>query len=238
MNLPNHIVVVPDGNRRWAKKRGWPSFFGHREGAKTTGKILEAALDLKIPYFTFWGTSLDNVTKRPSSEVKFLLNLFERDFKKLIKDKKIYQNGVKVNVFGRWEKLFPEKTKKAIKEAIEKTKNHKNCQLTFLLAYSGVDEMASAIQRIAKIKNQNAKIKIDEKLIKNNLWTKDLPAVDLMIRTGGERQGWSHFSSGLMMWDMADAQFYFTKNLFPDFSVAEFKKVIAQYSQTKRKMGA
>lgn len=240
MNLPNHIVIIPDGNRRWAKNRGLPSFFGHREGAKTTEKILKAALDLKIPCFTFWGSSLDNVVKRPTAEVKFLFKLFEQYFKKIAKNKEIHQNEIKINVFGRWNELFPEGLKKAIKEAIEKTKNYKNHQLTFLMAYSGKDEMTSAIQRIAKIKNQSAarriKIKIDGDLIKKNLWTKNLPAVDLVIRTGGAAN-WSHWSAGLMMWDVADSQFYSTETLYPDFSVEEFKKAIEKYSQTERRMG-
>ncbi|NCP58284.1 isoprenyl transferase, partial [Candidatus Wolfebacteria bacterium] len=80
--------------------------------------------------------------------------------------------------------------------------------------------------------------RINEESIKANLWTKDLPAVDLVIRTASERDNWSHLSAGLMMWDLADAQIYFTQTLFPDFSVAEFKKAIKQYSQTERRMGA
>ena len=238
MNLPQHIVLIPDGNRRWARKRGLPPFFGHRQGAKTLEKILKAALDLKIPYFTFWGTSLDNVTKRSSSEVNFLFKLFEWHFKKLAKVREVHQNGVRINVLGRWEKLFPEKTKKAIREAIEKTKNYKNYQLTFLMAYSGIDEMTTAIRGIAEFRIQNSELRINEESIKANLWTKDLPAVDLVIRTASERNNWSHLSAGLMMWDLADAQIYFTQTLFPDFSVAEFKKAIKQYSQTERRMGA
>jgi len=238
MNLPQHIVLIPDGNRRWARKRGLPPFFGHRQGVKTLEKILKAALDLKIPYFTFWGTSLDNVTKRSSSEVNFLFKLFERHFKKLAKVREVHQNGVRINVLGRWEKLFPEKTKKAIREAIEKTKNYRNYQLTFLMAYSGIDEMTTAIRGIAEFRIQNSELRINEESIKANLWTKDLPAVDLVIRTASERDNWSHLSAGLMMWDLADAQIYFTQTLFPDFSVAEFKKAIKQYSQTERRMGA
>jgi len=233
MNLPQHIVIIPDGNRRWAKKRGLPSFFGHREGAKTTEKLLTCALDLKISYLTFWGSSLDNVNKRPNQEVSFLFKLFEKYFKKLARDKKIHDNAVKINILGRWEKLFPEKTKKAMISAIEKTKNYKNHGLTFLMAYSGIDEMTSAIQSVAKIKNQNSKIKINENLIKTNLWTHDLPAVDLVIRTGSARE--PHMSSGMMMWDTANSQFYFTDTLFPDFSPAEFKKAVERYGETERR---
>jgi len=234
MNLPQHIVLIPDGNRRWAKKRGVPPFLGHREGAKTTEKILKAVLELKIPCFTFWGSSLDNITKRGPQEVNFLFNIFERYFKKLAKSKDIHKNFVKINVLGRWNKLFPERVKKPIRQAIEKTKNYRNYQLTFLLAYSGIDEMTDTINRIIKLKNRNRRLKIDENLIKKNLWTKDLPPVDLVIRTGGE----PHWSSGMMMWDVANAQLYFTDTLLPNFSVEEFKKAIEQYSKTERRMGA
>jgi undecaprenyl diphosphate synthase len=234
MNLPQHIVLIPDGNRRWARKKGLPSFFGHRQGAKTTEKILKSALDMKIPCLTFWGTSLDNITKRSPQEVNFLFDIFESWFKKLAKSREVHKNFVKINVLGRWNKLFPERVKKPIGQAIEKTKNYRSHQLTFLMAYSGIDEMTTAISKIAELKIQNSKLKINEELIKNNLWTKDLPAVDLVIRTGGE----PHWSSGLMMWDVADAQLYFTETLLPDFSVEEFKKAIERYSKTERRMGA
>ena len=236
MNLPNHIVLIPDGNRRWARKKGLPPFFGHREGTKIVGKILKAALDLKIPYFTFWGTSVDNILKRAPKEVDFLFKIFEIYFKNLAKNKDIHQNRVKVDVLGRWQKLFPEKTKKIIEEAIEKTKNYENYRLTFLMAYNGIDEMTNAIQKIAQLKTKNLKLKVDEKLIKKNLWTRDLPPVDLVIRTGSASE--PHLSNGMMMWDVANAQFYFTDVLFPDFSPAEFQKAIGRYAKTERRMGA
>ncbi len=234
MNLPQHIVLIPDGNRRWARKRGLPPFFGHRQGVKASEKIFKAALDMGIPCLTFWGTSLDNVTKRSPQEVNFLFKIFEVWFKKLTKTKEVHQNSVKINILGQWEKLFPEKTKKPMREAIEKTKNYKNHQLTFLMAYSGIDEMTAAIKKIAELRVKNSELRINEKLIKKNLWTKDLPAVDLVIRTGGE----PHWSMGMMMWDVADAQLYFTETLLPDFSVEEFKKAIDRYSKTERRMGA
>ena len=235
MNLLNHIVIIPDGNRRWAKNRGLPSFLGHREGAKTTEKILGAALDLKIPYVTFWGTSLDNISKRSNQEVNFLFKIFEQYFKKLAKSKEVHENFVKINILGRWEKLFPEKTKKPMMEAIKKTKNYKNYQLTFLMAYSGIDEMTAAIKRIAELRTKDSELRIDEKLIKANLWTHNLPVVDFIIRTGSAKE--PHMSSGMMMWDIANAQFCFTDTLYPDFSVEEFKKAVEQYNNTERRMG-
>ena len=188
---------------------------------------------MKIPYFTFWGCSIDNVVKRPKTEVNFLFKLFESNFKKLLKDKDIEKNKVKINVFGRWQEIFPKSLNNTIKEVIEKTEDYYNHQLTFLMAYSGVDEMTSAIQRIAELRIKNSGLKIDEKLIKNNLWTKNLPAIDLIIRTGGE----SHLSSGFMMWDIADALLHFTETLWPDFFVEKFKEVLADFGKIERRFG-
>ncbi len=236
MNQLNHIAIIPDGNRRWAKKRGLPSFFGHREGAKTAEKILKIALEEKIPYITSWGCSVNNIVKRPKTETVFLFKLFELYFKKLVKNKEIYKNKVRINVFGRWEEFFSKNTKNVIKEAIEKTKKYNDFHLNFLLAYSGVEEVAMAIKKIAELRIKNSELRIDEKLIKSNLWTKDLPPVDLVIRTGGEAN-WSHWSEGFMMWDVINAQFYSTETLWPDFSVKEFKKVIERFESVERRMG-
>jgi len=228
MNLLKHIAIIPDGNRRWAEKKELQSFFGHREGAKTAEKILKTALEEKIPYITFWGCSLNNIIKRSKTENIFLFKLFERHFKNIIKDKEIHKNKVKINVLGRWEEFFPEKTKSAIKKAINATKEYKNLHLNFLLAYSGVDEMTEAIGKISKSNN--------EKLVKNNLWTKNLPPVDLIIRTG-EIPNWFHWSDGFMMWDVANAQIYSTETLWPDFSAEEFKKTIKKFRGVERRMG-
>ncbi|MEK7546740.1 MAG: polyprenyl diphosphate synthase [Patescibacteria group bacterium] len=233
-NLPKHIVLIPDGNRRWAKKKGLPPFFGHREGAKNTEKLLKAALNLGIENLTIWGCSVDNVTKRTPAEVKFLMKIFETYSKKLANNRKeIPENEVRVNVLGRWKELFPEATKKAIQSAIDKTKKYDKRRLTVLMAYSGTDEMTQAVNKISALKSKNKKLKIDGNLIKNNLWTKDLPPVDLVIRMGGE----PHLSSGMMMWDIANSQLYFTETLYPDFSVAEFKKALENYGKTERRMG-
>ena len=110
-NLPKHIVIIPDGNRRWARAKGLAAFLGHEKGAETTENIMEVALELKIPYFTFWGSSLDNIEKRPKAEVEFLFKIFEKEFKKLLTSDKVSENGVRVNVLGRWQELFPKNPK-------------------------------------------------------------------------------------------------------------------------------
>src|SRR3972149_2695861 len=101
-NLPKHIVIIPDGNRRWAKKRGLLSFIGHREGAKNSEKLLKVALDMGIENLTFWGSSVDNVTKRSGAEVKFLMKIFEIYFKKLAERKEIHENEIKIDILGKW----------------------------------------------------------------------------------------------------------------------------------------
>ncbi len=231
MKLPRHIVIIPDGNRRWAKNNGKLSFFGHKEGAETTKKILEKAVKLNISYLTFWGCSINNVTKRPLLETNFLFKVLEQYFKKATTDKTIHQTQVKINVLGRWEELFPEKTKNQIRKAMKATEKYDQFMLTFLLAYSGTDEMIEAVRKITNAKNKPPLI--DGELIKNNLWTHNLPPVDLVIRTGGE----PHWSAGLMMWDVAEAGLHFTKTLWPDFSTEEFESVIGIYGKTERRFG-
>ena len=235
-NIPKHVVIIPDGNRRWARKKGFQPWVGHREGVNHFEKVLNKALELKIPYLTFWGGSWDNLTKRAKIEVNFLFKVYTEQFKRIINDKRIHQNKVKVNVFGRWREILPKETQRAIEEAIEATKNYNKYFFTFLLAYNGTDEMMDCIQKIARLNNPNKTIKINQNLIKENLWTKDLPKVDLVIRTGCG--GDPHLSAGFMMWDTAYSQLYFTDTLFPDFSSKEFEKIVKDYSKRERRIGS
>lgn len=234
-DIPKHIAIIPDGNRRWARKKGFKPWIGHRAGVKYFEKVLEKALELKIPYLTFWGGSWDNLTKRTKIETNFLFKVYTEQFKKMISDKRIHQNKVKINVLGRWREILPEKTQIAIEEAIKRTKDYNQHFLTFLLAYNGTDEMIDCIQKIANLAEGKI-IKVTEKLIKENLWTKDLPPVDLIIRTGCQSD--PHNSTGFMMWDTAYSQFHFTETLFPDFGPEEFEKIIKDYSKKERRKGA
>jgi undecaprenyl diphosphate synthase len=233
-NYPLHIAVIPDGNRRWAKLRKKPAVYGHQQGAKATEKILKKALELKIPYLTIWALSVNNILKRDKGELKGLYKILQIYFQRLSKDKEIHKNKVKVRVLGKWNELLPESVKKTIKEAVKKTKNYSDYyNLTFLLAYSGIEEMTEAVKKIAKVKIQCPKIRITKQLIKENLLTKELPPVDLIIRTGGE----PHLSEGFMMWDAAYSQLYFTETLYPDFTPEEFEKAVMSYSKRERRFG-
>lgn len=231
-NKPTHVAIIPDGNRRWARKKGLEAWNGHEAGSKTFEDILQKALDLKIPYITFWGASWDNLTKRTKPEVNFLFKEITKRFQNMVTDKRMHENKVQINVFGRWKEILPDETQAAINQAMEATKDYNNHFVTFLLAYDGTQEMIDAVQKII---DQDKGAKVDADLIKNNLWTAKLPPVDLLIRTGV--QGDPHNSAGFMMWHTAYSQLLFTEILFPDFDGREFEKAIVNYSQRQRRMG-
>lgn len=234
LHMIKHIALIPDGNRRWAKKRGLFPWQGHIEGAKNFEKIIKKAWEIKVPYFTFWGMSADNVLKRPKKEVSVLFKIFNNQFKKLLNSKEVEKEKIRINVFGKWHKIFPPGLKEMIKRVIEKTKSNKNFVLTFLLAYNGTDEMLEAIKKIVK-KIKRKSEPVNEKTLLENLWTGSLPPVDLVIRTGCEED--PHNSAGFMMWHTAYSQFYFTKTLFPEFSPAEFEKAIKNFENRERRFG-
>lgn len=226
----NHVAIIPDGNRRWARLHGLQAYQGHQKGLdETLEKILQEARKLKISYITAWGCSRDNVLKRSALEVKFLYKLFEEKFKKYLTDKEIHENGVNIKVIGEWPEFFPSPLQNAIKNLEEATKNYKSLFLTILMGYDGKREMAAAFQKARKSDK-----KVDETNLKKYLWTADLPPVDLVIRTGGN----PHWSAGFLMWQTADSEFYFTQTLWPAFSVAEFRKAISEYESRPRNLGA
>jgi undecaprenyl diphosphate synthase len=237
MKIPNHVAIIPDGNRRWAKKKSLASFVGHQmafsghqKGASSAEEIIKKALEMKIPYLTIWGSSLDNITKRSKSEVNCLFKIFKEEFEKIIKEERIHKNKVRIEVIGKWRKYFPKDTIKAIEEAIEKTKKYDKYFLTFLMAYNGTDEMVDCIKKIKEKRGD-----VNEKTIMENLWTKDLPPVDLLIRTGCEND--PHLSAGFMMWHTAYSQLYFTNKYFPDFKEKQFEEAIKDYSERERRGG-
>lgn len=230
-HIPNHVAIIPDGNRRWAKERGLDPWMGHEEGAKRIEDIVKKSRELGIKCISFWGSSLENLTKRPLKEKKALLDIYERYFTRLFESEELEKNDVRVQVLGRWEEQLPESVKKIIKKGIAKTKNNTKHLLNFFIAYSGDDEMIQTVQKML-IKLKQAK-DVTKESIKEHLMTKDLPPVDYMIRTGGE----PHLSAGFMMWDVANAQLYFSENLFPDFTDESFSEAIDEYSRRARRLG-
>lgn len=232
-NILKHVAVIPDGNRRWAREKGLHPWVGHIKGAKALEEILKTVLDLQIYCFTFWAASYDNLTKRSKLETKYLYEVFTKEFLRLLKRKELYEHQIKVNFFGGFREIAPKKLLEATKKLEEATRTHNKMFLNFLIAYNGTDEMIRAIKNIVAsgIKPE----KINDALIKQNLWTKDLPPVDLIVRTGEEKD--PHNSTGFMMWDTAYSQYYFTKTLWPDFGSEEFIRAIKGFSKNERRMG-
>ena len=229
--MPLHVAIIPDGNRRWARARGLASWEGHEAGAKIFEQLINLALKKGVGCLSLWGSSMDNLIKRPITEKKALLEIYKKYFDRLLNGKELYENEVKVNFIGRWEDQFPESLKKTIYEIIDRTKHYQKKMLNFMLAYSGTDDMLTAVQKIND--KYIAGTKITEGMLKENLMTAELPLVDFMIRTGGE----PHNSNGFLMWDTADAQLYFFEKNFPDFDSTEFEKALEEFARRGRRFG-
>ncbi|MCK5332630.1 di-trans,poly-cis-decaprenylcistransferase [Candidatus Parcubacteria bacterium] len=233
LNLPNHIAIIPDGNRRWAEKHKLEAWLGHQKGAEYIDKLADVIIEMKIPHLSFWGSSKDNLKKRPKREVKFLLKLFKEKFLEISQSEKVINNEMKINIIGDWRNQFPKDVKDALNQAIENTKKHKKYSLNFFLAYSGTEEMLDVAKCIAAKSRKDPSLKVNKDLIKSCLSTSDLPSVDLVVRTGGE----PHLSDGFMMWETANSQLYFSNKLYPDFNQNDFRKAIEDYSKRERRFG-
>lgn len=229
--IPRHVAIIPDGNRRWARERGMQPWLGHEAGAAIMERLARWAFNHEVFSLSFWGSSLENLQKRPLREKQALLNIYEEYFRKLMVDEEIHRNRVKINVLGRWREQFPASLKKIIEEGIEKTATYEKHELNFFLAYNGDDEMLEAVRNI--VRAGIAAEKITSETIKQNLFTKELPVVDFLIRTGGE----PHLSAGFMMWEIANAQLYFSPKHFPDFDEKELAKALEEYAQRERRHG-
>jgi len=229
INIPNHIAIIPDGNRRWARARGLQPWKGHIEGFKIADEIAYSALDAGVQNLTIWGGSYNNLTKRPKTEISSLDRIYKQLAGRVLKNERVYKDGVRIHVLGEWPNLLTKGTVKKLRELENKTKHHKKNNLTFLIGYNGDREMMNAIKSIQK---DNPKT-ISSKIIKSHLWTAELPPVDLVIRTAGE----PHLSTGFMMWDIQDAELYFSGKFWPDFTKTDLKKAIKFYSDRDRRFG-
>ncbi|HLD26052.1 MAG TPA: polyprenyl diphosphate synthase [Candidatus Andersenbacteria bacterium] len=231
-SIPRHVAIIPDGNRRWAKQQGLTAFRGHEKGVGIFEDIAEQAAERGVEHLSLWGMSLDNLTKRSVREVAGLLKIFQREFARLTTDPKIHERQTRINVFGRWREKFPMPVRREIEKTITATAGYTKRHLNFFLVYNGTDEMLQAVREITR-EARDSKTNINAQTIKRHLFTKDLPPVDLIIRTAGD----PHLSNGFMMWDAADAELYFTDTFWPDFSPAEFDAALAAYAQRRRRRG-
>jgi len=228
--VPKHVAVIMDGNGRWAKKRGLLRVLGHEKGAKAVRETIEAAGKSGITPLTLYAFSTEN-WNRPKNEVDKLMNLLVSSLKKEFK--MLHKNDIKLGAIGNLEEL-PEKAYKELSEVIEKTKDNKKLVLTLALSYGSRSEIVKTIKEIAeKVKNNIISIEsIDDSIINEHLYTRNLPDVDLLIRTSGEQR-----ISNFLLWQIAYAELYFTDVLWPDFKKEDLYKAILNYQNRERRFG-
>ncbi len=226
--LPNHVAIIMDGNGRWAKKRGLPRIEGHRMGAKSVEDVVETSRRIGIKYLTLYSFSKDN-WKRPKDEVEGLMQLLKEY---LIKErKKMKDNGIKFCVIGNIEDL-PQDIIREIEITKEYTSDCKYMNLYLALSYSGREEIIKAVRKSIQMFKEG-KI-IDEKHITQDLLGNmmEIPDVDLLIRTSGEMR-----ISDFLLWQIAYAELYFTKKLWPDFRGEDLIKAILWFQKRERRFG-
>ena len=229
-NIPNHIAVIMDGNGRWAKKKGKERIQGHKKGILSVRKLVEEASKINISYLTLFAFSTEN-WKRPKNEVSTLMDLIVLSLDKELKT--IIDNKIKLNAIGDINSL-PKEVKKKLKETIEKTKNNRKLTLTIAINYGGKEEITNAVNTIINKVKKNIilKEKVDEELINTHLYSNNLPDVDLLIRTSGEKR-----ISNFLLWKISYAELYFTNILWPEFSKNDFNKAINNYQKRERRFG-
>ncbi len=224
MNPVKHVAIIMDGNGRWGLKHKQSRNAGHRAGLNTVDLIINQCIYHKIEFLTLYTFSSEN-WKRPKNEVTFLFKLLENFLKK--KFNKIIKKDVKLKFIGELSKL-PIKLQKLIKLSEKKTFNKKSLQVNIALNYGSKIELINTIKKI-----KQKKIKINEKNIDNNLYTKHLPNPDILIRTGD-----THRLSNFLLWQLSYTEIFFEKKLWPDFTGNDFNKIINKFKSIKRNFGS
>lgn len=230
-NLPKHIAIIMDGNRRWAKNKGLPISLGHKEGAKTLEKIVRYANKIGIKYITVYAFSTEN-WKRTEEEVSALMNLFQSYLDDY--SKRADSENIKVKIIGSKQGLS-EKMKKSIEKCMERTKQNTGITFNIALNYGGRDEIVNAVKSIAeKIEQKEISInEITEQTISDNLYTKNQPDPDILIRTSGELR-----LSNFLPWQLVYTEFIFVEKNWPDFNEEDLDNAIKIYQKRNRKFGA
>lgn len=226
MSSLNHLAIIMDGNRRWAKSRGLPVKMGHRAGAKALEKAMSNCGELGIKILTVYAFSTEN-WKRDKEEVDTLMSLLKEYLDKMRETLK--GKDVKVKVLGDISAFSPE-LQKSINNLEEFTKNNKSLQVNICLNYGGRDEIVNAVKKIVDSGVESSEI--NEELISNNLYTKGLPDPDLMIRTSGEIR-----ISNYLLWQLAYTEFLFIDKNWPDFDKSDLEYAINVYESRTRKFG-
>jgi undecaprenyl diphosphate synthase len=223
MKIPKHIALIPDGNRRWAKEKGLKPWDGHDAGIAKFEEFTEWCYGLGVKEITAYSISKENLEKRNSLEVRFLLAVYARRLVDLLNSDRLAKREVRVEFIGDLTP-FPTKIKKLIADVHKKTAKHKKRVLRLCINYSGRDEILRAANSLRK-----SKMPIDEKSFEAALQVKSAP--DLLIRTAEKR------ISNFLLWQCAYSEIYFSQKMFPDFSKVDLEDAIRQYNNTERKYG-
>jgi undecaprenyl diphosphate synthase len=228
--LPNHIAIIMDGNGRWAKQRGKPRIFGHREGAESVRSILDTCARLQIKAVTLYAFSTEN-WKRPETEVSGLMQMLKLYLKNELRT--VHKNNIRFQAIGKIEGLSAD-LQKQIASATEFTANNTGTILSVALNYGGRAEILEAAKKAAKklIEQGKSLDSLSDADIEANLYTNNLPEVDLLIRTSGEFR-----ISNFLLWQLAYSEIYVTPTLFPDFRRAEIFKAIIDFQKRERRFG-
>lgn len=228
--LPKHIAVIMDGNGRWAKSKGMPRVFGHKNGVTAVREICEAAAELGVENLTLYAFSTENWS-RPAMEVSALMSLLFETVKLEIKT--LTDNNIRLNTIGDLSQL-PEKSRKSLEEAKAKTAHHNRMTLNLALNYSSRWEITNAAKNLA-LKVQEGIIKpedIDETMFAAHLTTNGVPDPELLIRTSGELR-----ISNYLLWQIAYSELYFTEVFWPDFRKQHLYQAILEYQNRERRFG-
>ncbi|MFD2208857.1 isoprenyl transferase [Virgibacillus halophilus] len=230
-NIPEHVAIIMDGNGRWANKRGLPRVAGHKEGVGAVQKVVRAADKLHISALTLFAFSTEN-WQRSKTEVDFLMRMPKQFFHKYLPE--LMERNVRVETVGNFEQL-PDHTKKAVWNAVEKTKDNDGLLLNFALNYGGRLDIMQAAKKMAEdIKKDELSIAdVDESVFGSYLYTNGMSEPDLLIRTSGEKR-----ISNFMLWQCAYSEFWFTEVFWPDFDEEVFMQAIQAYQQRKRRFGS
>ena len=220
MNTLNHIAFIMDGNGRWGKKRNRGRNFGHIKGVSVVKKIVSHSIKLKVPIVTFYVFSSEN-WKRPKGEIIFLFKLINNYFLKEIDN--VVSQGIKINIIGEINKLSLN-VRKTLLKSMKLTRQNKKITVNLAINYGSKNEILNACKKTKKINMQN---------FEKNLFTKNLPNPDILIRTGGHSR-----LSNFMLWQLAYAELFFMKKLWPDFNINDLKKIIKIFKKSKRNFGA
>ena len=223
MNPIQHVAIIMDGNGRWGIKHKKSRNLGHKAGLKTVEKIIKATIKKKINFLTLFAFSTEN-WKRPIKEKNYLFSLLENYLAKEIS--KLHKNKIKLKIIGN--KIFSKKLNKILAYSEKLTKKNKKLQINLALNYGSKSEIVFSLKKII-----NKKILINEKNITKNLFTKNIPDPDILIRTGNNRR-----LSNFLLWQLSYSEIYFEKKLWPDFSRKDYNKIILNYYKIKRNFGS